>query len=363
MTRLPAEELPPLVVSRQDPGLGARVVREVQLFYADGADAALDRPAYVRAASGLARVTTPAGERLAVVQDDANFIALVDPTTGLAESIPLATGPGGRRLFDVGRRNKLDKMDLESCLVLDDPERPGTSMLVALGSGALAVRERIVVVRGLEHGGPEHVEVREIDASRLYGLLRARPAFAGVEMNVEGAVFVRGAAGAVVRLCSRGNGVVAEQSVETAATGGSSATCDVDAATFVAYLLDPTTSPVPAPTHVVRYDLGALDGDPLGFTDATPWGEGGMLYTAAAERSVNVIEDGPVTGSVIGVIGAAGEGRWAPLVEATGAPFRRKAEGVARSDVAGRVWIVLDIDDPTQPAVLCEVALDGDWGV
>ena len=52
--------------------------------------------------------------------------------------------------------------------------------------------------------------------------------------------------------------------------------------------------------------------------------------------------------------------RW--LTEASGAPFRRKAEGVARADVAGRVWIVFDIDDPTQPAVLCEVALEGDWG-
>ncbi|HEY0777459.1 MAG TPA: hypothetical protein VGD56_05775 [Gemmatirosa sp.] len=353
----------PLVVARPDPGLSARVEREVPLFYADGADPALDRPAYVRAGSGLARVHTPAGLRLAVVQDDANFIALVHPVSGRAECVTLPAGPDGRRLFEVGRGNKLDKMDLESCLVLPDPERAGAAMLVALGSGALAVRERIVVVRGLDARGAAGAEVRVVDASRLYALLRGIAEFAGAEMNVEGAARVGAADGAVVRLFSRGNGAAAAQTA--AGAGGGSATCDIDAEAFAAYLLDPANTPVPPPTRVVRYDLGAIDGEALGFTDAMPWatprGEG-VLYTAAAERSVNAIEDGPVAGSVLGVIDADGGARWAPLVEASGARFTRKAEGVARGDAPGRVWIVLDVDDPAQPAVLCEVVLDGAWG-
>ena len=57
--------------------------------YAAGVDSSLDRPGHIRAGSGLAWV----GDRLAVVQDDANFIALVDPTTGLADSIVLPSIP------------------------------------------------------------------------------------------------------------------------------------------------------------------------------------------------------------------------------------------------------------------------------
>jgi len=38
------------------------------------------------------------GERLAVVQDDANFIALVDPASGLASSVVLPAGADGALL-------------------------------------------------------------------------------------------------------------------------------------------------------------------------------------------------------------------------------------------------------------------------
>lgn len=369
----------PVVVARRDPSLAARVVRELPLHYAAGADPTLDRPAHVRAGSGLARVRTPAGPRLAVVQDDANFVALVDPATGLAEAITLPAGPGGRRQFDTGRGNKLDKMDLESCLLLPDPERAEAAMLAAFGSGSLAVRERIVVVRGLEAGDPE---VQVVDASRLYSLLRGLAAFAGAELNVEGAARVRSAAGEVVRLFARGNGAAAEVAAEIGLGGAGmpgaespgvgtpgigtpsgSATCDLPLEALAGYLLDPESSPAPPPSRVTRYDLGLLDGEALGFTDATAWAAAGdgVLYLAAAERSVNAIEDGPVAGSVLGVIAPDGAARWAPLVDAGGAPFVRKAEGVAPADAAGRVWVVLDVDDPATPAALCEVALEGGW--
>lgn len=364
MTAQPATAV---VAARRDPALVARVVREVPLRYAAGPDARADRPAHVRAASGLAVVRTPAGLRLAVVQDDAHWLALVDPATGLADAVALPPGPGGRRLFETGRGNKLDKLDLESCLVLDDPERPGASLLVAFGSGSLPVRERIVVVRGLERGT---AEVRVIDATRLYALLRGLADFAGAELNVEGAARVHTPEGPVVRLFARGNGAAAELEAELAAGAASgSATCDLPLDAFVGYLLDPAAAPAPPPWRVTRYSLGLLDGEPLGFTDAAPWGEQGdsVLYLAAAERSANAIEDGPVAGSVLGVLGADGQARWAPLVEASGAPFTRKAEGVAPAgegaDGEGRVWIVLDVDDPTRPAALCEVALAGGWGV
>src|SRR5215207_7995120 len=98
----------PRIVAREDPALGARVVRRTPLRYRDGDDASLDRPAHVRAGSGLAWVDTSRGPRLAVVQDDAHFVALVDPRDGLAEAIALPPGPGGLRQFDDGRGNKDD---------------------------------------------------------------------------------------------------------------------------------------------------------------------------------------------------------------------------------------------------------------
>ena len=86
----------PRRVLRADPALRARIVRRLPMRYAAGADPAQDRPAHVRAGSALARV----GGRLAVVQDDANFVALVDPETGLARPVALPRGAAGLRQFD-----------------------------------------------------------------------------------------------------------------------------------------------------------------------------------------------------------------------------------------------------------------------
>src|ERR1700750_1025366 len=94
--RPPAPPMPPFVHARFDPALTARVVRSLPLFYAQGADVALDRPAHVRSASGLVRVDG----QVAVIQDDANFVALVDPATGRARAITLAAGAQGRLQFD-----------------------------------------------------------------------------------------------------------------------------------------------------------------------------------------------------------------------------------------------------------------------
>ncbi len=351
----PATAGAPLVAARRDPGLVARVVRRLPMRYAAGADPALDRPAHVRAGSGLARLRTPGGERLAVVQDDANFLAVVDPATGLAEAVTLPAGAGGRRTFSKAEGTKHHKLDLEACCLLADPARPGSRVLVAFGSGSTDRREQVVVVAGLETGPAEDAEVTVVDASALYAALRAEAAFAGAELNVEGAVRVGAPGGEAVRLFARGNGA------GNAMGGAASATCDVDAAALAAYLLGVAPSPAPRPERVVRYDLGAVGGERLGFTDATVLGgasAGRVLYVAAAESSADVFEDGAVGGSALGVIGADGAARWTPIVDAAGDPFADKVEGVAFDD-AGRLWVVIDQDDPDRPSELCEVALAG----
>jgi len=110
-----------------DPALSATVTERVALYYTGGADAALDRPAYVRSGSGL--VWVPDG--LAVIQDDANFIAVHNPVTRATRAIILPRGKGGQRQFDDRRGNKRYKLDLEACLALRIED---TTVLLAFGS-------------------------------------------------------------------------------------------------------------------------------------------------------------------------------------------------------------------------------------
>jgi hypothetical protein len=334
------------VAAVEDASLRARVVRRVELRYAGGADAALDRPAHVRAGSGLAWV----GRRLAVVQDDASFLALVDPATGAADAVPLPAGPGGARQFDTARGTKHLKLDLEACVVVPGAvagEPAGGGVLLGFGSGSTPRRERVLVAP-LAGGGVDADAVRLHDASALYAALRASADFAGAELNVEGAALV----GTRLRLLGRGNGAARD------GLAAVSATCDLDAAALLAFLL--RGDPAPAPRDVVRYDLGALGGAPLAFTDAAPLPDGSLVYTAAAEASPNAVDDGAVAGSAVGLLARGGAARWAALADAAGRPVAEKAEGVALAAADGsRLYVVFDVDDPGRPAELAEVELGG----
>ena len=346
----PVAAAPPLVLAREDPALAARVVRRTPLHYRDGADAALDRPGHVRAGSSLARV----GDRLVVVQDDANFLAVVDPATGLAEAVPLPVGEGGLRQFDATRGNKAHKLDLEACVMLDAPGAPDEAgWLLAFGSGSTARRERVLVV-AVGDGRVDAAQVRLVEAPALYAALRAAGAFAGAELNVEGAVRIRHPGGERVRLFGRGNGASRD------GVAARDATCDLDAAALLAHLVD--GAPPPPVRDVVQYDLGLLDGCRLGFTDAAALHgahEGTLVFCAAAEDSPNAVDDGAVAGSVLGLLDAAGA-RWAPIADATGAEApTAKVEGVLAATPDGtRLWVVTDVDDPDTPAELWDVELD-----
>lgn len=327
--------------ARHDPGLRARVVRIVPLVYAEGAEAALDRPAHVRAGSGVAWI----GGALAVIQDDAHFVAVADPATGLCRAVALPAGEGGLRQFDDVRGNKRFKLDLEACAAV--PDGRGGEALVAFGSGSTPRREEVLLAAGLAEGEPR-VELR--DASGFYARLRAAAEFAGSELNVEGAAWRDGR----IVLLNRGNGA------PFADRRAVDAVCEVDWAALRAHLADPAAHPAPAPENVVQYVLGEIDGWRLTFTDAAPFGDS-LIYTATAEASPNAVDDGPVAGSALGIIGADGEARWTVLVDADGAGFDAKVEGVARGPRPGIVYVVVDRDDPHRPSELCEVELSGDW--
>ena len=329
---------PPLHAT-PDPALAARVVRRTPLRYRDGPHEGLDRPGHVRAGSGLARV----GNRLVVVQDDANFLAVVDPDSGEADAVPLPAGEGGRRQFDDTRGNKHHKLDLEAVFVA--PDANGEPLLVALGSGSTEKRERIVVACWRD-AAPPTITVH--DSSALYAALRADADFAPGELNVEGAVYVDG----VVRLFARGNG---------AASDGRGATCEIAWEAFRTHLVH--GGPAPSPTRAIGYVLGDLDGLALGFTDGAVASDGRtVLFAAAAEDSPDVTRDGRVAGSVIGALGVGASARWALLHDATGGPSIAKVEGiVAVPGASHQLYAVVDQDDPEVPSELCTIELGGDW--
>ena len=322
-------------LSSPSAGLRVTVERTQPLWYRDGAAPALDRPAFVRAGSGV----TWWGGCLAVVQDDTSFVALVDPATGLAEGVALPAADGVRQ-FGEALGNKHRKADLESVLTLPD------GRLLAFGSGSTRARERLLVL------GADRVPAW-VDAAPLYRALRAEVAFAGSELNVEGAAVV----GDRVRLFQRGNGATVGGVAPVNAT--------VDLAlgelltAMAAWSSAPPGDDVIALRDVTVDTLGAIDGVALSFTDATPWPgavTGRVAWLAAAEDSPDTYRDGACAGSALGFIDPDGAVGHAPLRTPDGALFRAKAEGVVFDrDDPTLAWVVLDLDDPARPSELCAV--------
>lgn len=330
----PATEAPSVQL---DPGFFARIVAHRPLLYRGGADAAEDRPAYVRAGSGVAWI----GDRLAVIQDDAHFVALVDPETGMADAVALPADEKGRRLFDDTRGSKHLKQDLESCFARHEGE---SVTLVALGSGSTVLRTRIARLHFASPGAAP--EVRVIEAAPLYRALIADRRFSGSALNVEGAV----ARGDELWLFQRGNGAPDAEGPAVNAIGRLSLR-DFDR--FLA------GDPVPPPLiDVVEVDLGSENGVPYGFTDATLTPDGDVLFLASAEDSQDTVSDGAVFGTRIGIVDRAGRIRTGMLLDERGAPSRLKAEAIALDPRdPTRAWLVVDLDDPAQPSELLEVRL------
>lgn len=328
--------------AQHDPQLIARVEERRPLTYAAGADPALDRPAHVRAASSLVRLGQ--GQHMVAIQDDALFLALIDPATWAVTAVTLPAGPDGQRQFDDLRGTRALKLDLEASVVIPTP---GGELLLAFGSGSTPERERILIV---EQVGTAEPALRLVTASTLYARLRA-PAFAGSELNLEGAVLL----GTTLRLFQRGNGAPqgALQPID--------ATCDLNWPDLAAYLADPAVVPPPEITAITHYDLGHLAGARLTFTDAT-LAPGGILYCATAEDSPDVTRDGPVVGSALGLLPFDGHPHYAPLTTPDGQLLPIKVEGVLLDTTdPTRIYLVADADDPLTPSELLVARLLGPW--
>lgn len=324
------------IEAQRAPELTARVVARRPLLYARGADASLDRPLHVRAGSALARLDRGL---LAVIQDDASFVALVDPRLGgEVFDIPLPSATGVRQ-FDDTRGNKAEKLDLEACVATD-------GVLVGFGSGSTPRRERVLVMAATFAAGVA-IAPRLVEAPELYAAMRAEPAFSGSELNVEGAAI----RGADVLFFNRGNGAPRGALLPV------NATARVDRAALLAHLRG--EGPCPPLREVVAWQLP----DALTFTDAARTPRGGLAFLACAEASPDATRDGPVSAVGIGRLDDRERmAEVAPILDAHGAPLLDKTEGLAFDDADPlRAWAVVDKDDPDAPSDLLELRLGEGW--
>jgi hypothetical protein len=317
----------------------ARIVRRLPLVYAEGSCDREDRPPFVLAASGLAML----GEYLFVVQDNANWLAVVHPDETVT-SLPLPRHPSGVRVFSKERRNTNQKVDLEACVIMQTSTTPD---LVGFGSGTGESSCWILEVTGTDQafGGsavnPEDCSAEFHNASVFYESLRQNKAFTGGRLNIEGATALDEER---IMILQRGN-------VSTSEGEPVDATGEISWPALKAHLQEPQRTPPPEIRSVIRYELGQLNGVRLSFSDAECLGDGRILFSGSAENP----EDGEVTGSVIGLIEPTGDTRWTEISCEDGSMFRSKIEGLSLAPGnPSRIRFVIDDDDEHAPSQMFE---------
>lgn len=220
----------------------------------------------ISAASGV----VCARGRLWIAADDETALTSCALDGGAAESHPLPLAA----LPEAHAARKARKPDYEALFASAE------GAVYALGSGSTSARMRGVC---LAPGAAP----RLLDLRPLYqALLGELP-----ELNLEAAALTA----RHLLLLSRGNGPRRDNAL-----------IRLDAPRALAQLRDAGRWTAELLVDVTRVALGELFGAPLGFTDATPHPDGGVLFTAAAEASPDTYQDGRCTGSIVGFLSEDG---------------------------------------------------------
>jgi uncharacterized protein DUF6929 len=289
---------------------------------------AADLPPHVRAASALRRF---AG-RLVIVQDDVDALAVLE-ADGTVRPVLLPPRIAGERVFDNVQGNKRSKLDLEACVTLAD------GRLVAFGSGAKPVRERLVTWR------PGTAPVT-MEATAWYREVRTAVTRNELRLNIEGVVIL----GSRVLLFHRGN----DSRRGTATPMNTIAELDLEP--FERWL--DGAAPVPPITKVTDVDLGAVGDVPFGFTDAVALDAERVVVLACAEDSSSALTDGAVLGARVGLLDRHGV-RLVDVHDVRGAGMHLKLEGIERRPGTDCEFdVVADVDSPLVPAQLGRLVWD-----
>lgn len=292
------------------------------------------------ASSGLVVI----GERLYVIGDDQMALFVYSFLGEEKAIIQLFEGT----LPSDPRDRKKKKKDFEALIHLQDLRFGADGALLVLPSGSKEKRLKGAVVEGFGQGRPS---VKHVDFSRLYEKIEKHlGASLPKRLNIEGVAIV----GETIRLFHRGNGKYGDNFI-----------IDLDYKKFKDYLFDTDHLDLQEIIKSTeKIPLGHLDGVPLSFSDASRISgplrnkelEDLIFFTASAEASKDAIADGPVKGSVLGVMSA--EGKVLKLFKVDGV---FKIEGVSVSASLDEKTLffrfVTDADDPNQKSNLLRVSV------
>lgn len=301
--------------------LETRIIRE--LVVDDAAGIAGQAP--LSAASGLVKL----GNRLFVVADDEHHLAMFDLSNGEpGRLVPIFDGELPLR----HRARKAAKPDCETLVLLPAFGGCPHGALMAMGSGSRPSRQRGALL-ALDPAGDIQGSARTVDLTPLLAPLHDH----FPDLNVEGA-FVHGD---TLSLLQRGN-------------SGSAINARIDLSLRDLQRWLAAAGPAPGPASITRFELGAIDGVPLSFTDGAALPGGGWLFSAAAEDTSDTYSDGVNAGSVIGLVDAGGTIRTLERLSPT-----CKVEGIAALVIGDTIDLLLvtDADDRSRPALLLSTAL------
>jgi hypothetical protein len=283
------------------------------------------RPSHVTAASGLVK----AGEFIYVISDDDFILAMFRETDDPGEVRLLLTGE-----MPIDIQMGKDKADLETMThVPDFPSAPDGGLL-ALGSGSsrnhLAGAFWQLGPTGTIEGDPIRIDLLDL-YTKLGSTLD--------QVNIEGGAVV----GDRLRLLQRGDGLKGENAIVD---------LDLDR---VLQGVPQGEIPASALASVTPHDIGDLEGVRLGFTDASPLGDGRLIFSAAAEDTVDPTVDGLVTGSVVGIIDEDGN---LENVEPLEELFKIEGVHVVTGESGMSMFLVADADNPEVPSPLLTAILE-----
>ena len=304
--------------------IGVEKLRELTLADPGGDEGTT----HISAASSLVR----RGDTLYVVADDALQLG-VFPAEGKEHGflVPLLSGD---LPDDISARHK-DKADVEALTAVEvDGHEHGALLVFGSGSGDKRYRGSVILLR--EDGRPVE-EITEFDLRPLYRSIEPRVG----KTNIEGAVNW----GDDLVLLNRGN----EPESHNACV-----ILDLEAAVAAAVQGQALAPDVVKDVRIYDADLGQHRGPQLCFSDASPLGDGRVVFSASTEMEAEGA-DGITEGSAIGILDAE---RNVVMVE----PLDdvSKVEGLTARVVDNdriEVLMVVDGDDPKTASPLLRTTL------
>jgi hypothetical protein len=201
-----------------------------------------------------------------------------------------------------------------------------------LGSGSRPNRRTGAII-GLDGEGRIQGSSQAVDLSPIFdslqGLFHA--------LNIEGAVV----SGDELRLLQRGNKRHSQNAV-----------IRFQLSNFLLSLSSKRAEPI-RPSSIATFELGEIDGVPLGFTDGSALPNGSIVFTAVAEDTDNAYNDGRCTGAAVGIA----DGDELLCLYRLAEPLKVEGVHATREGDAVRLLLVTDADDPAIPASLFSAVL------